>query len=64
MYNAKNQKRLAQDMLIKTSRDDHEEPANKVGCTQQTIVVLKQNKYVPSIELAFRVTKAFRVSLE
>ena len=41
-----------------------EQLANKVGCTRQTIIALEQNKYVPSIELAFRVAKAFRVPLE
>jgi putative transcriptional regulator len=41
-----------------------EELAQKVGCTRQTIIALEQNKYVPSIELAFRVAKAFGVPLE
>lgn len=41
-----------------------EELANRVGCTRQTILALEQNKYVPSIELAFRVAKAFGVPLE
>ena len=41
-----------------------EELANRVGCTRQTIIALEQNKYVPSIELAFRVAKAFSVTLE
>ena len=41
-----------------------EELARKVGCTRQTIIALEQNKYVPSIELAFRVAKAFGVPLE
>ena len=41
-----------------------EELANKVGCTRQTIIALEQNKYVQSIELAFRVAKAFGVPLE
>jgi putative transcriptional regulator len=41
-----------------------EELANKVGCTRQTIIALEQSKYVPSIELAFRVAKAFGVPLE
>ena len=41
-----------------------EELGNKVGCTRQTIIALEQNKYVPSIELAFRVAKAFGVPLE
>jgi len=41
-----------------------EELANRAGCTRQTIIALEQNKYVPSIELAFRIAKAFGVSLE
>jgi putative transcriptional regulator len=41
-----------------------EELANKVGCTRQTIIALEQNKYVPSIELAFRVARAFGTPLE
>jgi putative transcriptional regulator len=54
---------------IRRLRFDHdemtqEELANKVGCTRQTIIALEQNKYVPSIELAFRVAKAFSVLLE
>jgi putative transcriptional regulator len=54
---------------IRRLRFDHnemtqEELANKVGCTRQTIIALEQNKYVPSIELAFRIAKAFGVPLE
>ena len=54
---------------IRRLRFDHdemtqEELSNKVGCTRQTIIALEQNKYVPSIELAFRVAKAFGVPLE
>ncbi len=54
---------------IRRLRFDHdemtqEELANRVGCTRQTIIALEQNKYVPSIELAFRVAKAFGVPLE
>jgi len=41
-----------------------EELANRVKCTRQTIIALEQNKYVPSIELTFRVAKAFGVPLE
>ena len=54
---------------IRKLRFDHgemtqEELANRVGCTRQTIIALEQNKYVPSIELAFRIAKAFGVPLE
>jgi putative transcriptional regulator len=41
-----------------------EELANKAGCTRQTIIALEQNKYVPSIELAFRIARVFGVPLE
>ncbi len=41
-----------------------EELANRAGCTRQTIIALEQGKYVPSIELAFRVARAFGVPLE
>ena len=41
-----------------------EELANRVGCTRQTIISLEQGKYVPSIELAFKIAKAFAVALE
>jgi putative transcriptional regulator len=41
-----------------------EELANRAGCTRQTIIALEQNRYVPSIELAFRIAGVFGVPLE
>jgi putative transcriptional regulator len=41
-----------------------EELASRVGCTRQTIIALEQGKYVPSIELAFKIARAFGVTLE
>ena len=41
-----------------------EELANRAGCTRQTIIALEQGKYVPSIELSFRIARAFEVPLE
>lgn len=41
-----------------------EELANLAGCTRQTIIALEQGKYVPSIELAFRIARVFKVTLE
>jgi putative transcriptional regulator len=54
---------------IRRLRFDHnemtqEELAGRVGCTRQTIIALEQGKYVPSIELAFKIAKAFGVPLE
>ena len=41
-----------------------EELAKRAGCTRQTIIALEQGKYVPSIELAFRISRVFGVTLE
>jgi len=41
-----------------------EELASRAGCTRQTIIALEQGKYVPSIELAFNIARAFGVTLE
>ncbi len=41
-----------------------EELAARAGCTRQTIIALEQGKYVPSIELAFKIARAFGVKLE
>jgi putative transcriptional regulator len=41
-----------------------EELAKRAGCTRQTIIALEQGKYVPSIELAFRIATAFGAPLE
>jgi putative transcriptional regulator len=54
---------------IRRLRFDHnemtqEELAARAGCTRQTIIALEQGKYVPSIELAFRISRALGVKLE
>ena len=54
---------------IRRLRFDHgemtqEELARLADCTRQTIIALEQGKYVPSIELAFRIARAFGVTLE
>jgi putative transcriptional regulator len=51
---------------LRFDRDEmtQEELANRVGCTRQTIIALEQSKYVPSIELAFRIARVFGVPLE
>ena len=35
-----------------------EQLAEKVGVTRQTIIALEQGRYNPSLELAFKITKA------
>ena len=54
---------------IRKLRFDHdemtqEELANRAGCTRQTIIALEQGRYVPSIELSFKIARVFGVSLE
>jgi putative transcriptional regulator len=54
---------------IRRLRFDHgemtqEELARRAGCTRQTIIALEQGKYVPSIELAFKISRIFGVNLE
>ena len=38
--------------------------AEKVKVTRQTIVAVEKGKYTPSLELAFRIARAFDVPLE
>ncbi len=54
---------------IRRLRFDHgemtqQELAERVGCTRQTILVLEQGKYVPSLALAFRIARVFDVTVE
>jgi putative transcriptional regulator len=38
--------------------------AEKVGVTRQTIIAMEQEKYSPSLELAFRIALVFGVPLD
>lgn len=54
---------------IRTLRFFHDEMtqqqlAEKVGVTRQTIIAMEQEKYAPSLELAFRIARVFDVPLE
>ncbi|WP_136605635.1 helix-turn-helix transcriptional regulator [Paenibacillus dokdonensis] len=54
---------------IRKLRFDHNEMtqqqlADKVGVTRQTIVALEKGNYSPSLELAFRISHAFKLPLE
>jgi putative transcriptional regulator len=41
-----------------------QELAEKVGVTRQTIIAMEQEKYSPSLELAFRIARVFDLPLE
>ena len=54
---------------IRKLRFEHDEMtqqqlAEQVGVTRQTIIAMEQDKYSPSLELAFRIAFAFGVPLE
>ena len=38
--------------------------AARCGCTRQTIIMLEQEKYVPSLSLAFAIAQAFGARIE
>jgi putative transcriptional regulator len=38
--------------------------AEKVGVTRQTIIAIEGDKYSPSLDVAFRITRVFGVPLE
>ena len=38
--------------------------ANELGVTRQTVLAIEKGKYDPSLELAFRIARYFRVSIE
>ena len=54
---------------IRKLRFEHDEMtqqelADRVGCSRQTIVLLEQERYVPSLALAMRIARVFGESVE
>jgi putative transcriptional regulator len=41
-----------------------EDLANAIGVTRQTILAIEKGKYVPSLDLAFRISRHFDVNIE
>lgn len=41
-----------------------EDLAEKVGVTRQTIFAIEKNKYSPTLELAFKLSKLFKQPIE
>jgi putative transcriptional regulator len=40
------------------------ELADRVGVTRQTIIAIEQGRYSPTLEMAFRIARVFRVPLD
>jgi len=54
---------------IRRLRFDHnemaqQELADRIGVTRQTVNAIENNKYSPSLEVAFRIAEVFGVPLE
>jgi len=54
---------------IRDLRLDHgamtqQQLADRVGVTRQTVNAIESNKYSPSLEVAFRIARVFKVQLE
>jgi len=41
-----------------------EDLARAIGVTRQTILAIEKGKYVPSLDLAFRISRHFKVNIE
>ena len=41
-----------------------QELATRTGCTRQTIIMLEQGRYVPSLALALRIAQAFELPVD
>lgn len=41
-----------------------EDLAESIGVTRQTILAIEKGKYVPSLDLAFRISRCFKVNVE
>ena len=51
--------------VLRTQRGiTQEELANQVGVTRQTIISIEKGNYDPSVLLALKIARAFKVSLE
>ena len=54
---------------IRRLRFDHgemtqQELADRIGCTRQTIIMLEQGRYVPSLALALKIGEVFAMPVE
>ena len=41
-----------------------EDLAKAIGVTRQTVIAMEKGKYNPSLELAFKIARYFKVSIE
>jgi putative transcriptional regulator len=51
-------------LRFKNGEMTQQQLADKAGVTRQTIIAIEAGKYAPSLTLAFRIAKIFKVPLE
>jgi putative transcriptional regulator len=51
-------------LRFESSEMTQQELAEKNGVTRQTVIAIEGDKYLPSLEVAFRIARAFGVALE
>ena len=54
---------------IRALRFAHEEMtqaqlAERIGVTRQTVIAIEQGRYSPSLEMAFQISRVFKVALD
>jgi putative transcriptional regulator len=53
---------------LKVFRAEHhltqEQLADKLGVTRQTVIAIENNRYLPSLGLAFKISRLFKVQVE
>ena len=52
------------ELRFKTGEMTQQALADSVGITRQTVIALEKGKYYPSLELAFRISTTFGLSIE
>jgi putative transcriptional regulator len=59
-----NIKNKIRQLRFETGEMTQQELADRIGCTRQTIIMLEQGRYVPSLALALNIAQAFGLSVD
>ena len=51
-------------MRLEHGEMTQQELADRIGCTRQTIIMLEQGRYVPSLALALKIGQVFAMPVE
>lgn len=51
-------------LRLEAGQMTQQELAEQVGVTRQTVIAIENDRYSPSLEVAFRIARVFRVGLE